>query len=275
MRILKSPLIAFAGLALTAQAAFAAPQPVTFTLTAGGSTVALLPPQSVAPYKGSFNGGSSIFDVYCIDALNDITPNVPGASFTTRLGVDALDKTRLGNLTPGGPDNLRAYMSAAYIANKIRLGLYTTPSQLAAAQLAMWVWTSAYTKIYPGVNLGSLDWGVPDNSTTEGAQINHFLGYPGINTPYDWATIANDAFFNALTLTADWNPNDWIVISDANWSARQACFSIDPKNPTDDHQNCIQEFVKYDVIPEPATMGLMALGLVGVGLAGARRRNRK
>ncbi len=277
MRILRSSLLVAAGLAASAQAAFAAPPvPVTFRVVAFGATVPGLPGQDIAPFKGSFDGGVSIFDIYCVDALNGVVPTGLSdfSAFTSRLDVSSgsvdLSKTRLGNLTPGNLDNWGAYVVAAYIANQIRTGVFTTQAQLGAASLAMWAVTSAFIVPF-GANVIDLNWAYPTNAQILG-QLNGTE--PGTDPDYAWEAVILNAAANAFTITSTWNPADWVVISDANWSARESCGQPGGEKGVD-LQNCIQEFVKYDVVPEPATMGLMAVGLVGLGLGTMRRRNRK
>jgi hypothetical protein len=278
MRMFKTSLIALACLATAAQTAAAAPQPATFKFVSFGTTLPGLPGLSISPYTGTFNGGVSTFDVYCIDALDNVFPGgtTDFAVYTTRLdGIDALNRTRLGNLTPGNGDDFPAYIVAAYIANNIRLGVYNTGLSLGAAQLAMWYITSGLISFVPPAPGGGQDlaWGI---MTSEPQILNQLEStQPGGDPDYPWEGVIADALLNGGNFFTSGQSANWIVITDARWSAERPCFTVNPNNPGQDNQNCIQEVLKYDVVPEPATMGLMAVGLVGLGVAGMRRRNRK
>ncbi len=280
MRMFKASLIALACLATAAQTAAAAPQPAVFKFTAFGSTLAGLPGQSIAPYTGTFNGGVSTFDVYCMDALDNVFPGgtTNFAVWTTRLdGIDLLNRTRLGSLTPSNSDDFNAYVVAAYIANNIRLGVYNTGLSLGAAQLAMWYITSGMITFQP-VFAGAQDlaWGIPTNEPQIWNQLKSTQ--PGGDPNYPWEGVIADALLNGGAFITSGQAANWIVITDARWSAESPCFTINRENPGQDNQNCIQEVLKYDVVstvPEPATMGLMAVGLVGLGVAGMRRRKQK
>ena len=277
MRMLKTSLIALACLATAAQTAAAAPQPAVFKYTSFGVTLAGLPSLSVAPYRGSFDGGVSTFDVYCMDALDGVFPGGTDnfAVWTTRLdGIDTMDRTRLGNLTPSNPEDFAAYLVTAYIANNIRLGVYNTNLSLGAAQLALWYITSGLVSFVPPQpgSAQDLAWGIMTNEPQILNQLES--NQPGGDPDYPWEGVVIDGLNNFQNFFTSGQSANWIIISDARWSSQSPCFTVNPNNLGQDNQNCIQEVLAYNVIPEPATMGLMVVGLVGLGLAGVRRRKK-
>jgi hypothetical protein len=282
MRFFKSVLMAGAALALTAQAAWAGPDLVTFRYTAYGDNAAGMPPNGVGPYSGSINGGASSFDIYCVDAMNFVAPiNQDFSAFRSRIGVDDLGSTRVGSLLGaagyGGAEYMH-YTYMAYIANGIRLGTYSSVADRAAAQLAMWWFSMDYPLggwLYFNTEqppiLGQRTSGAIFDRLSEEAG-----GYPPLTCTgtYDWCAVVGDAIDNAFTRTANWDWANWVVYSDARWE-RESCWSRTGSTAQQNvvlTQDCYQEVIAYEVIPEPATMGLMALGLVGLGAAGLRRR---
>lgn len=280
MRFMKSLVLAALALTTSAQTAWAGPEEVTFRFTSFGLSVAGLPANAVGPYEGSINGGISSFDVYCVGAINfAASAGTDFSAWQTRLGSDPLDRTRLQTLgTAAGAPAFAAdgYMYMAYIANRIRLGDYATDSQRAAAQLAIWYFSmdsptgGLLLASETDPILGQLTSGLIHDRLSEEVP---FLDCTGAQ--YDFCTIAQDALDNAATQTANWRWNDWVVYSDARWTdPENLCWSRTENTGYADliQQDCIQEAIAYDVIPEPATMSLLGIGLVGLSIAGFRRR---
>lgn len=175
-------------------------------------------------------------DIFCVDFLHTAKTTAYDAYFT-KLG---------GPLTNTRSNNQAMYMKAAWLASQMKN--YTTTTTADKLQRAnihaaiWWIMAGQPTSVWNG---------------TGSASLASNYGNTGMNA---WIASAN-ANYGSINL------DEWTVVTDK-------CVTTTGNNGRGFNaaDNCSQEFLVQNVVPEPATMILLATGLVATLLMGGYLR---
>jgi len=214
-----------------------------FTLlgVAGGSQNGLFQIGSVNGVTGSLTNGfksfgpGSAFRVWCVDETNSSVPVVTFPVTVTLLTSTGSVASYLHDANSSKA--YTDYVKAAWLTTQMSgTNDPSNPSVNTAIQLAIWkiMGYTAYSA----------------SSFYNATDVNFWFGQANLSSNYNTINLA-----------------DWAIITDnTGGSDGQGC----AKSP---FAGCNQEFIA-NVAPEPATMALMAMGLVGMAGAGIRRRKK-
>jgi len=186
------------------------------------------------PAHGTTGFGPAV-DIYCVDFSHWVNTSSSGYSaYFSKVTAGSLANTREGE---GG---LTRYLSAAWLITKMETyGTSTVADKAQRAQIhgALW-WIMSGEPTGSWTGSGSAD-----------ANTGNYNNIDGLNSWVSQAQMAS----NYSTV----NGSEWTVVTDA-------CVTNVNHNgagtPVSD--NCSQEFLTHNVVPEPATMILMGTGLL-------------
>ncbi len=191
---------------------------------------------SVSPYVGAFAPYTSTFDAWCVDHAHTITiPSAPYNVWVSGLTGD-LSHTRLGN---AGALN---YEWSANLAARMDWWV-TLPAPDAvdvAIQNAIWALMGGVTP--SGANLTTLNTFVTTWGGTLSLGATFWAVAPALSTYDNWSVITCDP---------------GVGVKPDRCSQQEFIYESGPPSST---------------VPEPATLTLLATGLVGMFAAGRKRR---
>jgi hypothetical protein len=189
------------------------------------------------PNHGTTAFGPTV-DIFCVDFLHEAK--------TSSTGYDAYFTNLSGPLSNTRSNNKTQYLEAAWLATQMQnYGTATTADKSTRAQIhaAMWwIMSGEPTGTWNGVGSTSL-------ASSYNAVPNSWVSLAGVN----YASV---------------NAADWTVVTDKCVTTSGHALSGEATA-----DNCSQEFLTRNVVPEPATMLLLGTGLLAtLAMAGMYRR---
>lgn len=201
-------------------------------------------PSWMWPASASGTAFGPAVDIYCIDFLHNAKTSSTGYdAYFTKLTTASFANPSAVNTRSG---DLTRYLKAAWLITKMETYANTTANKYVRADIHAAIW-----------NIMS---GSPIATSTNNSSGSWNAGAGASGTP-NWIDQANA---NYATIDG----NQWTVVTDAcvttSGTAGRGATAVD---------NCSQEFLTQNVVPEPATMILLGTGLLAtLAVAGVFRR---